>query len=397
MKSIALGWIGVFNLLLATIVSGANFSIDLLTDNIIPSRCQLNWKTCGAAVAQMALQGYPGNVDHVVDQLDLYSAINLNNEGIAWWTEPGGMEKTLMQFGGDPGVHWKVFAEPDAGVLMYEVAYWMENRRFPVPVVVDIAAHWVLITGYDADAAPSTTNPIGVQTVYIIQPDIATAFGNPCSSPDIGGSSVTIPYDVWTTDYWYAPIDVPPSKWTGKFVAVIEPPIKKGYAKSTKQQIDSGTIIVSDVAADAARAWLDAADTSDKSRYRVLRYAQVQTPMLVNAKGRAYFIVPIGDKGTGISDGAILINAYSGELQEIAVFSRARRYLSEQDAMLAALKAAGAQTSDLSNDGELIFRPSDQAQSRIFPLWKFLIRGKPYYVSQSVHVYNKLTLERAGN
>jgi hypothetical protein len=308
------------------------------------------------------------------------------------------MEKTLMQFGADTGVNWSAQANADPNKLMYEVAYWMNVRKYPVPAVTQKSAHWVLITGLDADATPSTaTSVISIETVYIIDPDIATDLGNPCSSPDIGGSSVTIPYSIWISDYWYAPVDVPPSGWTNQFVAVIEPPQKKGQAVSPKKQIESGVIIPPHTASSLANAWLSTADTSEKSRYWKLRSDQVQIPMLVNIRNKAYYIVPIGHQGTNISDGAVLINAYSGERQEIAVFSSPRRYLSAEDALLVALKAANAQINQVSKNGELIFQPSDQAQSRIFPLWKFIIHDSAYFVSQSKHVYKKLTQERAGN
>ena len=413
-KSMVIAWSGIFNFLLPAMVSASDFTIDLGLDNYIPPLCQLDWRSCGPAVTQMALQGYPGNVNKVgstkLEQEDLFRAIAFNNDDVplAWWTEPDGLQKTLMQYGADAGlgVNWVVVSETDPDVLMYQVAYWIEKRKFPVPVVTDKGAHWVLITGFHADAAPSnitgTGSEIGIDLVYIMEPASEYPTFTECPSPEMGGIPVTVFYTYWTdilSYYWNGPIDILNSKWDGKFVAVIEPPLRNNRIAKSWTQNHSGPIIQASIAVDSARNWLSTADTSDRSRYKVLRFGHQQDPLLVNANRGpyAYYIVPIGDNGTGLLDGAVLVNAHSGELQEIAVFPRARKYLSEGEALKAALDYTHANTSDLTKEGELIFRASDQAQTRIFPLWKFLIRGKEYYVSQSKHVYAKLTRQRAGN
>src|SRR5882672_7860728 len=116
MKRIAAASSGVIALL-ATMVFASDFSIDLAVDNTIRPLCQVDYRWCGAAVVQMALQGYPGNVDKIgtswAEQEALYNAIEVNNDDVrptAWWTEPDGLQKTLMQYGSDSdlGVNWVV-------------------------------------------------------------------------------------------------------------------------------------------------------------------------------------------------------------------------------------------------------------------------------------------------
>ena len=405
-------WIGMLSLAMCAPAVAAPFAIDLRTDNGIPLLCQTDRTRCGAAVGQMALQGYPDGIDRGYDQSVVFDKINVynNDPPVFWWTEPTGLKQTLMDLGGGPGINWEVVADGDPDRLMYTIAYWITQKYYPVPVVTDKGAHWVLITGFESDVAPSALPPspnqppqtINMISISIIEPAIEYPNASPpCPYPEIGGDAITVLASDWTSSlpsqhYWSGPVTSIHSRWNQQYVAVIEPPRQVGYARSPKQK-ESGTIISPQVAIDSVVAWLDTADTSEKSRYKVLRYGEPQNPMLVNAKAYAYFIVPIGPKGGNSSDGAIKINAYTGELQQIAVFSRARKYVPKDVAVNAAINYAKVKIYEVSGDGELIFQPSDQSQSRFYPLWKFWIKGKPYFVSQSLRVYTGLTQLRLGN
>ena len=389
-------------ILFASDANAQTFLIDLFTDNVIPKMCQVRHGTydnrCGAAISQMALMGYPNGVNFPVDQEVAWSNIQARNlEGNLYWTDPMGLRSTLQSFGPIPNGSWEIFPDPDPASLMFDIAFWMEARRYPVPTMIGMGDHWVLITGLIMDAPASTTNPIVLRQVDILEPQDPY-----CPYPDAGGVSVNIPEAIWnspTSGYWNGKITYPTSRWKGKYVAVIEPPTRKGTVKFGKPQKDGGPLILPKDAVKVAQEWLDSIDKSANSSYKTLRYAEVLDPSLVNGQAHAYYLAGIGDGKSGIADGVVLINAYSGELQETGVFSRGRRYLSRESAwtlLEESLKMPLSEYDD-SNFGELFFESSDQIQSRLFPAWRFRIENAYYFVTQWGGVFKKLTRTRGGN
>ncbi len=127
----------------------AQHNVYLQTPNTIPSYCQETNIWCGAATAQMILEGYPGGVEHPFTQTHIWNTIqgHLDDLGVNWATDPDGLRDTLMDLGGDPGVSWNIHTNSNAQSLMYSVVYWMTRRHFPTAALVFGWQHWVMIDG----------------------------------------------------------------------------------------------------------------------------------------------------------------------------------------------------------------------------------------------------------
>jgi hypothetical protein len=361
--------------------------------NSIPCYCQENNIRCGAATAQMLLEGYPAGVEHAFDQSDIWDVIQTHKDdpSVNWATDPDGLREALMELGGDPGVNWAIHTNSTASSLMYTVAYWMTKRQFPSAVLVYGWQHWIAITGLTTDVDPTTNSTVSLEYIEIMDP-----WNPPCPTASSGGAKSWMSGSTWYNDYWYAVGNYPTSKWHGNFIAVIEPPINRGTAKAP-EQIAKGEIIPDSLAISRALSSFKELGLYERKPYSILRKSKPLKPYLVNNKYKGYYIVPFGYKENNISQGAIIVNAYTGEFQEVSYFENPVTYLTEEQAKKIALNSlcwCGSRAK-----AELIFEPSMQTTSRLLPVWKitatkrswiFFTRTATVYVNQWGEVFDKL-------
>lgn len=393
-------------LLLASIpMSGslAQHAISLEVPNTIPTYCQEANNWCGAATGQMTLEGYPGGVEHPFTQTHVWNRIvaHRDDPGAAWATDPDGLRETLMELGGDPGVNWNIHSNSNAQSLMYSITYWMTRREYPTPVLVDPGGspygsfqHWVMVEGFTTDVDPTTNATVNLQFIDIVDP-----WNPPCATNTAGGVRQTVSGATWYTTYWGVPGNYPASKWHGNYVAVIEPPIKKGVVKA-KRQVEEGKVISQSAAKEHALKWFKKLGFEKRATYAVLRGTVPLGPLLINQEKRGYYLVPFGYKEGQLSQGAVLVNAYTGEFEEIGVFQRPFTYLDRERAVRLALsyldvckeKGLGcAKDRPLKVQAELIFQTSAQTQNRFMPIWQITFKERTVYVTQQERVYDTLT------
>ncbi len=391
-------------------MSCAQHTISLEVPNTIPSYCQEANNWCGAATGQMTLEGYPGAVEHPFTQTHIWNRIVVHRDdpGTNWATDPDGLRDTLMELGGDPGVNWNIFDDNSAQSLMYSVAYWMTRREFPTPVLVDTGGsvwgsfqHWVMVEGFVTDVDPTTNSSVNLQFIDIVDP-----WNPPCATNTAGGVRQTVSGATWFTTYWGAPGNYPASKWHGNYVAVIEPPVEKGVVEA-KRQILKGDVISRSDAKEYAVRWFKQLGFEKKATYSVLRGTVPLDPMLVNQEKAGYYLVPFGYSEGLLSQGAVLVNAYSGDFEEIGAFQRPITYVSRDRAIRLALSFSSAccEGEDRGSVAEkrmrpqarLIFRPSAQTQSRFMPVWQIEIKDHTFYVTQQERVFEALTNSPPGD
>jgi hypothetical protein len=127
--------------------------------------------------------------------------------------------------------------------------------------------------------------------------------------------------------------------------------------------------------------------------YSILRTNTPLVPYLVSAKFKGYYIVPLGYKEGRLSQGAVLVNAYDGQLQEIGVFDRPIQYLDRDEAVRLGLKyLCGCKEEEAARvRAELVFEPSAQTQSRFLPLWLVTSERGTVFVTQDGSVLRELT------
>lgn len=369
-KVIILTFIGLTGPLF--LVSGQH-NVDLVTQNGIPCYCQETGIWCGAASAQMILEGYPGNVNHVYPQADIWDTIQVYKDDplINWATDPDGLKETLMRLGTGPGVNWVIHHNPDSQQLMYSVAFWMTRREYPVATLVRGFQHWIVIVNITTDV-----NPVGNATVNLQQIEIFDPANNPCPVATSGGTDILMTGANWFANYWYERGDYPNSKWHGNFIAVIEPPEQTGTVK-VDQIVQKGRIISSEEAISSAKRALKDLQLDSLSKYAKLFKLKAMEPMLVNEENKGYYIVPFGYPESSITDGAIIINAYTGEFLELGTFRKPFTYLSPNEASRIAndyLCFCRAKTKT-----KLIFDYPSANNSRFHPVYEVVAEKRIFF------------------
>jgi hypothetical protein len=117
-----------------------------------------------------------------------------------------------------------------------------------------------------------------------------------------------------------------------------------------------------------------------------------------------FYIVPFGVKnertesGTPLVRLCILVDAYTGDFEEMTGFDEPVVYLTSEQAVnvvAAALNVAPAELHDAV--ATLMFQSSEISHVRAYPFWRVTVEGRSYYVDQKGMLYGSLLAGRPGN
>jgi hypothetical protein len=215
-------------------------------------------------------------------------------------------------------------------------------------------------------------------------------------------------------------------------VAVVEPPIEQGMVRVERARRTGKTPLTPQEAVEFARRGVAELRLEEQSRYSLLSRDDVvpMEPMLVReepppapAKGRAmeswarseirrgrarnvpaYYIVPFGFErefgqgGSRLARVCVLVNAFTGRVEEVTAFGTPVRYLTAEEAFDVVASALHAERREL-DDAEvtLMFQPSDISHIRAYPFWRIATRRRTFYVDQLGKLYGKLLLSVPGD
>lgn len=352
------------SILLAALVAGpaaAQLHSVLVAAPTLPEEA-LTW--CGPAVGEMIIEGFPSGACAVI-QADVWASIDANRVEAVWDTDPVGMEKALEQV--CPGSSWSVFARNDAAELMFSVAFWMTNNSFPAAVVLDTAAHnavaahqehWVMVKGVVTDADPTTTSTATLQFVWVTDPSPAI-FGDPAVERFISAGT------------WFGELSAvskPASTYNGKFVAVIEPPEKRGRLLGRIDEVLTGRLLDARRIVEIAQRWLEEVEIlREVKSFRRFYDAKPMKPIPIDPEKRGYYLVPFTTDGER-AFGAVLVNAYKGNVQEAGVIAPVR-YLDREEALHRAAKHWRVRSID-ELKASLHYAPAAGSTSRYDPVWR---------------------------
>jgi len=170
---------------------------------------------CGAANAQMALDGYPDTSIRVkYDQVSLFNIMKLHNSQTPpdpqhWGgTDPKGMLECLQSLSSLP-VDWVAPSGTNVDAAILFILRSMNRTGIPIPALVDGGDHWVLVVGWQTDVEPTDTNNPKLLHVYF-------------SDPDTNGANHTL----ITAKTWmkhFRAVDRP-GTWSKKYVAIGQGP-----------------------------------------------------------------------------------------------------------------------------------------------------------------------------
>ena len=378
----------------------AQHQIDLTGNVSIYGQERCIW--CGAASAQMIMDGYPNPADRLFHtQLDIWNTIQANNStdpaDAAWATDPFGLREALIQLNPPPGGTWSVHANANRDTVMFDVLYWMNRNNYPVGTLINRGGHWVVIVGYQTDIAPVYgSNPI-LQQITKYDPE-----------PHNVGSQSTMTAAVWYATDWVGPVQYA-GTWSNQYVAVIEPPLQKGRVKIESINRVGDKIISPKDAVRNAKTWIEKLRLSKKPAYAILQRKTVKNlqPLLVreqikpdpNEKVPHYYIVPFGvqsefDKsGVNLARVCVLVNAYTGQFEEIGTFGKPVRYLQKKEALnvvARSLQMKPREIKKVAATATLMYQPSDITHIRIYPFWKIAVADRVLYVDQLGELHAKL-------
>jgi hypothetical protein len=367
---------------------------------------------CGASSAQMSRNGYPNPSDRLFyTQVDLWNSIQANNStnpaDAGWATDPHGLQGCLQSAANPAGVHWSEFSNTSRDGLLFSTLYWMNLREFPAPTLVNQGGHWVVIVGWTTDVEPVSGSSPVLQSIHYHDPE-----------PHNVGTDTMMTAAQWYGGPWNGAV-MYSGTWLNKYVAIVEPPIAKGNARVQPVKRTGTKLLRPAQAVAAARRWIVEERLGEVPKYALLagRGAEVLTPMLVReeppiasgdqrirsrTRSRAfdvphYYIVPFGLRGERSESGSplarvcVLVNAFTGALEEVTAFGQPIKHLTEKEAVKVAAAALRVAPNRLRNvEATLMFRPGDITHVRTYPFWRVQIGDRILYVDQLSKVYGKL-------
>ena len=355
---------------------------------------------CGAASGQMTRNGYPNLGDRLYyDQVDVWNVIQAHNSTApadsGWATDPHGLTGCLQSLSNPPGVHWVEFAGASRDAILFDILFWMNRREYPSPVLINQGGHWNVIVGFVTDVEPVDGSTPSLQSITIKDPE-----------PHNVGTVSTFTGAQWFGGPWNGPVGYA-ATWLNQYVAVVEPPIPEGKVRVKRATRTGREPLSPGQAVEYARRWVEELGLAKQGTYRMLARddAGPGEPLLVRDElpgSRArnvpqYYIVPFGfneelsSRGSRLARVCVLVNAFTGQFEEVTAFGKPVRYLSREEALgvvAAALRTGQGKLHDA--DASLVFQPSDITHIRTYPFWRVRLGRRTMYVDQLGKLYGKL-------
>ena len=125
---------------------------------------------------QMARNGYPNPADRLFyAQVDVWNTIQAHNStspaDSGWATDPHGLTGCLQSLSNPPGVHWVEFSDASRDAVLFDILFWINQREYPSPVLVNQGGHWVVIVRYETDVEPVAGSSPTLQSIKYHDPE----------------------------------------------------------------------------------------------------------------------------------------------------------------------------------------------------------------------------------
>ncbi|MGA9596761.1 MAG: hypothetical protein WBV06_11425 [Acidimicrobiia bacterium] len=379
---------------------------------------------CGAACAQMILDSIGAGL---LDQDDLYTD-NHNHSTIesAWYTAPDGLQWTLNDrrpagFGG-----WFVTYSPSTEDTISRKLVWTIHHYQVAPAALVFGwDHWIVIRGFDASAAPSSSSDTG----YTITAFDVNNPWPPCPSwyapsapppppppPHSGGDGCGtggnhgidnqhIAYATWKSTYMTG---VPSGHWKGDFVAVCDPdpPAQRlGDQAPRPERLSGERLLDGGEAIELAIRGLEQYGLRRREDWgRILEGTEPSQPHLVqrlDVTDTFYYLVPMvsNDRASAF----VSVDGRFGDYRETGALSRAQTVFEMLDPRRAVEMIAG-RVFDLDEPlgrvrvrpdayclyPTLVWKPCRESLSPFYPFHMVTIGGHRLYIRVDGAVFTQL-------
>lgn len=284
--------------------------------------------------------------------------------------------------------------------VLYFMIHWMSVRKYPSPVLVNQGGHWVVVVGYESDVDPQTSSTVTLQQITFHDPE-----------PHNIGTVTTMSASQWYNGPWNGAV-IYSGTWLNDYVAVVEPPKPSGTTRVRVVERTGRQLLSDRQAVEYAVRWVRERQLAERPGYQVFARGQVEPTgaLLVHDEPRMdlkqerpldYYVVPFGLRserergGHPIVRAAVLVNAYTGDLEETTVFGRPIQYMTREGALDIAAKAFNVDQAKLK--ATLMFQPSKVSHIRAFPFWEVSLGERSIYIDQLGEVFGRLELSIPGD
>ncbi len=380
---------------------------------------------CGAACAQMVLNQIGAGL---LSQDDLYNDNNSHNssdeQADSWYSGPAGINWTMINRKPDTFSRtFEINSETAEENISRKIIWTIHHYQVAAIALVWGWDHWIVVTGYDATAAPTSKDDVSyaISGFFVSDPLPPTPVGivpPPHSSGDLCGvggdrgiANQFITYETWQSDYMTG---VPRGNWAGKYLAVCDPeppPRTHGKRVTMKKPFDGERIIEKESAAKHALEGLNSYNlANEKFLKEIWQNVSSGDPMLVQRLDKFnghYHIVPVLGRG-GKDDVRCLasVDARFGNFREAVFAGEAAKPLSFKPLTAAQIKARLSKLKRIELKGEkrilmlhpeamciypaLVWKPCKQSMSPFLPFHMVIIGNHQLYVRVDGKIFTTL-------
>lgn len=313
-----LSWKWIFPAVVAILVLGC-----WVKNITTPYYTQTTSYYCGAASAQMILNSEKIGI-YVPSQATLYNYIHPRNQCAGWATDPKGLRDALNNYAaGKAHFVYSALASQDDGVK--KLAYTIDRYGVPPASLIYGCMHWVVVRGVITDVQPTTAASYTINGFFV---------NDPWYGSTSLGENKYIDIAHWKADYFTG------CGWCGapggnKYISVVDPePLQKVVLKFPAVLPRRAQMLTPQQAREQASAIVKqfAGQTEFRKQFGealgVMKSSTLGTPILVRRSDNqrnAYYIAPL-QKGN-LTSAAILLDAYSGQFQEVTYVKQPLEYI----------------------------------------------------------------------
>ncbi len=348
---------------------------DHWASSVVPPHGEEAITWCGAAVAQMIMEGYPAG-GCTNSQTSISTKILSNKTETMWDADPAGLRGAMLEICPPVGT-WSIHHNTDPTVVMHAAAKWMTRNSYPVAILLNTSSHnaytmhqehWAVIQSIKTDLDPTTSPTVTLKNVVIVDPVVP--FTSTPAAEWISGTE------------WYGskfqPVSKTGSSYANEYVAIIEPPKVTGIAVAPLDILTGRLINIRDIIEYVLK------DLRKEGLYEMdgfigLEKLKPAGPMLVNGSFGGYYLIPFTKDGSdGGAGAAVLVNAYTGSLKSVKTYRKPVKFLTKHEAIEIGIGYLNERVEVAR--AELVYQ-AGETESKFFPIWRVFANKKAVRVN----------------
>lgn len=369
---------------------------------------------CGAAAAQMILESIDAGLINQEELFNSCKSCSANDPGMDWDTAPDGLVCTLNQRkpGSFPG-SFRLWDLPSADAISRKLCWAIEHHGVAPILAVLGGRHWIVVVGYEATAAPTSSTDTSYQIIKFEVFDPAPPASAPQPPPPHGGDAdhcgkgFFAGHDrgyqdkaIYYTEgisgfsqnqFWdeNTMTTIDSGFWEGKYLAICDPDPAPD-TQDPRRFFNDHLVLDRDEIRERATRAMDALGQNPRDpTNRALDGARAGEPLLVEREDHTpplfYYLVPVS-RAAGDVPMVMTIDAYeSGGLAEFIAAPEGTTHFSyalDRDAVLrrfvgqeveVAEGVVRLEEQDLYE--HLVWQPSAESLSPYMPFYRFDVGG----------------------